>query len=81
LTKKISRGLEIYAGVKNLFNFLPKMPLLRTGDPFDKQVQYDQNGKIIASPGNPDATHFDTAYNYAPVQGIRAFAGLRWVLY
>jgi outer membrane receptor for ferrienterochelin and colicins len=70
LTKKLPHNLEIYAGVKNLFNFLPEDPLMRPFDPFDKHL----------TENNPNNYTFDTAYNYAPMQGCRAFAGLRWNL-
>ena len=29
---------------------------------------------------NPFSIQFDTSYNYAPVQGIKAFAGIRYTL-
>src|SRR5690606_31994341 len=35
-TKKWNNGLEIYGGIKNLFNFIPKDPIMRPFDPFDK---------------------------------------------
>lgn len=63
-------GLEFYGGAKNLLNFVPKYPLLRPFDPFDKHI----NDPV----GNPNGYTFDTAYNYAAVQGIRFFAGLRY---
>ncbi|MEZ4919018.1 MAG: TonB-dependent receptor [Saprospiraceae bacterium] len=60
---------EVYAGVKNLLNFLPQNPLMRPFDPFDKQA----NDPIQ----NPFGYTFDTTYNYAPMQGIRWIVGLR----
>jgi outer membrane receptor for ferrienterochelin and colicins len=60
---------ELYGGIKNLLNFLPQNPLMRPFDPFDKQIT--QN--------NPNNYTFDTAYGYAPLQGIRSFIGFRWV--
>jgi outer membrane receptor for ferrienterochelin and colicins len=36
LTKTFKYGLEFYGGVKNIFNFIPKNPLLHPDDPFDK---------------------------------------------
>jgi outer membrane receptor for ferrienterochelin and colicins len=62
--------LEVYAGVKNLFNFLPRDPLLRPFDPFDKYVNDPVN--------NPHGYTFDTTYNYAPMQGRRVMLGVRW---
>ncbi|WP_118974520.1 TonB-dependent receptor [Taibaiella koreensis] len=72
LTKKIGSGLELYGGVKNLLNFVPKETFMRPFDPFDKQV----NDPV----SNPKGYTFDTEYNYAPLQGIRGFAGIRYML-
>ncbi len=69
-TKKFKFGLEIYAGVKNLLNFMPKNPLMRPHDPFDKTVNDAEK--------NPNGYVFDTSYNYAPLQGIRGFVGVRY---
>jgi outer membrane receptor for ferrienterochelin and colicins len=69
-TKKFRFGLEIYAGLKNLLNFMPQNPLMRPHDPFDKTAADTQT--------NPNGYVFDTSYNYAPLQGIRGFVGLRY---
>lgn len=78
------KNFELYAGIKNLLNFTPKRnnPFLisRTNDPFDKNVDYDANGKVLATPSNPYGMTFDTTYVYAPNQGIRSFFGLRYNL-
>ena len=66
------KNFEAYAGVKNLLNFIPEHPLMRPEDPFNKQA-----GNVLT---NPNAYVFDTAYNYAPVQGIRFYVGLRYTL-
>ncbi len=68
LSRVFKHGFEVYAGVKNVLNFLPKNPLLRPFDPFNKQVQTD----------NPNGYTFDTTYNYAPMQGAKGFFGIRW---
>lgn len=73
LTKKFNNGLEIYGGIKNIFNFVPKYALIRAFDPFDKTA-----GNLAT---NPNGYTFDTEYNYAPLQGIRFFAGLRYNLF
>lgn len=73
LTRKIGSGLELYGGIKNLLNFVPKETLMRPFDPFDKQV----NDPVT----NPKGYTFDTEYNYAPLQGIRGFAGIRYTLH
>nr|WP_315197754.1 TonB-dependent receptor [uncultured Flavobacterium sp.] len=87
------KNFELYAGIKNLLNFTPKRnnPFLisRIEDPFDKNVQYDTNGKIIpikvnnkeGLPPNPYGLTFDTTYVYGPNQGIRGFFGLRYNLF
>lgn len=72
LTKKIGKTIEVYGGVKNLFNFVPKYPILRAHDPFDKKV----NDPI----DNPQGYTFDPSYNYASLQGIRGFLGIRYTL-
>lgn len=78
------KKLEWYAGIKNLLNWTPARnnPFLiaRTNDPFDKQVQYDANGQILATPNNPYALSFDPTYVYAPNQGMRFFLGVRLAL-
>ncbi len=78
------KNFEFYAGIKNLLNFLPKQnnPFLiaRTNDPFDKNVRYDSNGQVLATPENPYGLTFDTTYVYGPNQGIRSFFGLRYTL-
>lgn len=68
VTKTFSNGLELYAGLKNVLNFIPKDPLLRPFDPFDKNITVN----------NPNGYTFDTSYNYAPIQGIKGFIGLRY---
>lgn len=65
------RNLEIYAGVKNLLNFVPKDPIMRPEDPFNRQVEDPWH--------NPHGYRFDPGYNYASMQGRRVFLGLRWV--
>jgi len=67
LTKSLGDRWEIYGGVKNLLNFIPRDPLLRPFDPFDKQIGVD----------NPYHYTFDTSYTYAPMQGIKGFLGVR----
>ena len=72
LTKKFNKGIEIYGGVKNLLNFVPANPIMRPYDPFDKYVNDPIN--------NPYGYTFDPAYNYASLQGIRGFAGVRYTI-
>ncbi len=71
LTKSFKR-FELYGGLKNIFNFIPKNPLMRPSDPFNTSVNDPIN--------NPYGYTFDTAYNYAPLQGIRSFLGVRYTI-
>lgn len=79
------KNFELYAGIKNLLNFLPKQnnPFLiaNANNPFDNNVQYDTNGQVLATPQNPFGLTFDTSYVYAQNQGIRGFFGLRYNLF
>ncbi len=70
LSKKFDNGFEVYGGIKNLLNFVPKNPILRPFDPFDNQVDDIVN--------NPYGYTFDTTYGYAPMQGIRSYIGVRY---
>ncbi len=81
VTKTWKRGFECYGGIKNLFNFLPKDPLLHPDDPFDKPggKYFDANG-VARADTNPNGYVFDPSYNYAPVQGAKAFIGIRWFI-
>jgi outer membrane receptor for ferrienterochelin and colicins len=72
VSKSFESGFEIYFGVKNLFNFTPKDPLMRPFDPFDTNV----NDPI----SNPNHYTFDTTYGYAPMQRIRGFLGVKYIL-
>ncbi len=80
-SKVLTKNLEVYGGVKNLLNFIPKNPLLHPDDPFDKAggKYFDANGKPRPDT-NPYGYTFDTTYNYAPLQGARGVAGLRWTI-
>jgi outer membrane receptor for ferrienterochelin and colicins len=71
ITKRIGDKAEIYGGVRNLLNFIPKDPILRPFDPFDKNID---------DPANINNYTFDPSYNYAPVQGIKGFLGVRFSL-
>jgi outer membrane receptor for ferrienterochelin and colicins len=71
VTKKIKGGIEIYGGIKNIFDFTPTDPILRPFDPFDKHTEEN----------NPHGYTFDPTYNYAPMQGRRYFIGIRYTLF
>ncbi len=70
MTKKFSNGIEIYFGLKNIFNFIQKEPILRPFDPFNRNVLVD----------NPNNYRFDTTYGFTSTQGIKGFVGLRYTL-
>lgn len=72
VTKRLPRNFEIYAGAKNLLNFIPQNPILRPFDPFDKQASDPVS--------NPYGYTFDPSYNFSPIQGVKGFLGVRWVL-
>jgi outer membrane receptor for ferrienterochelin and colicins len=84
LTKSLSKGVEIFGGIKNLLNWTPAKgnPFLiaRTHDPFDKKVKFDANGNVEETAENPYKLTFDPNYVYAPNQGLRIFAGFKWNL-
>lgn len=72
VSKSFKSGFEVYCGIKNLFNFTPKDPLMRPFDPFDKNVDDPIS--------NPNRYTFDTTYGYAPMQKIRGFLGVKYIL-
>ncbi|MFK7949273.1 MAG: TonB-dependent receptor [Saprospiraceae bacterium] len=72
VTKKLPYGLELYAGARNLLNFVPENPIMRPFDPFDESVDDSIN--------NPNGYVFDPSYNYASLQGITGFLGVKWNL-
>ena len=68
MTKTWQNGLELYGGIKNIFNFVPSEDvIMRPFDPFDKRTDVN----------NPNNYTFDPSYNYAPIQQARLFIGLR----
>lgn len=81
LTKRIGQKWEVYGGIKNLLNFRPPAnSIARAFDPFDKNVTFDPNGDVVATPDNPYRLTFDPSYVYASNQGIRGFFGVRYTL-
>jgi outer membrane receptor for ferrienterochelin and colicins len=72
LSKKFSNSWEVYGGVKNLLNYTPATNSINGADnPFDIGVDTETN---------PEKA-FDPSYVYASNQGIRAFAGIRYILF
>lgn len=77
VTKKFSNGIEIYGGVKNLFNTLPKGDAIaRWWDPFGEPG----NG-VTSPPGRNDVIFEPNDYSYTPMQGIRGFLGVRYNIF
>jgi outer membrane receptor for ferrienterochelin and colicins len=72
VAKNFGKYIELYAGGKNLLNFLPKDPIMRPQDPFDKTAGNTET--------NPNGYTFDPTYTYAPIQGIRVYGGIRVTL-
>src|SRR5690606_38417570 len=70
LTYKGFRYFEIYGGVKNILNWTPAKnnPFLiaRSHDPFNKNVQFNDNGNAVPTTENPYGLIFDPSYIYAP---------------
>lgn len=82
LTKKFGTQWELFGGVKNLLDFTPPAnSIARPFDPFNKDVVFDNNGHVVATPNNPYALTFDPNYVYASNQGIRGFLGLRYTVF
>lgn len=76
VTRKFDAHTELYLSVKNLLNFRPDFPILRPGDPFDRDPSAAAGPGLVNQPG----FLFDPAYNYAPLQGIRLMVGCRFTL-
>lgn len=79
--KSPNKMWECYTGIKNLLNYTPSAnSIARSFDPFDRKVVFDEQGNPVPTPENPYALTFDPSYVYAPNQGIRWFAGIRYFL-
>lgn len=81
ISKTFTNGLETYISVKNLLNYTPPAnSIARAFDPFDRGVDFADDGSVIPSANNPNALTFDPAYMFAPNQGIRAVIGLSYTI-
>ncbi len=84
-TYKGWENFEIYGGVKNLLDWTPNRGnpfiIARANDPFDRNVQFDNQGNVIPTADNPNALTFDANYVFGPNQGIRGFLGLRYTVF
>jgi outer membrane receptor for ferrienterochelin and colicins len=72
VTGKLGSNCELYISVKNVLNFMPRDPILRPEDPFDKRVNDPVN--------NPLGYTFDPSYNYAPLMQRRCLIGFRFAV-
>lgn len=73
LSKSFGKKVELYCGVKNIFNFMPPAnSIMRPFDPFDKEADDPVS--------NPNGYTFDPAYVYAPNQGVRGYVGAKFLL-
>jgi outer membrane receptor for ferrienterochelin and colicins len=75
ITKRFKNGLDMYLGVKNVFNYLPDVKLVYRAADLASSLQTSESFSV-----SPNGYYFNPDYNYAPMQGIRAFVGLRLVL-
>lgn len=84
LTYESNAKMQFYAGVKNILDWTPNegnpFIIARSDDPFDENVQFDNEGNVVPTLDNPYALTFDPSYVYAPNQGRRLFFGLRYTL-
>ena len=76
LSKSFKNNIEIYGGVKNIFNVLPKGDVIaRWWDPFGEP------GNGVTPPkGRNDVIFEPNDYSYTPMQGTRGFIGIRYNL-
>ncbi len=81
LTKSINKQWELYGGIKNILNFTPVAnSIARSFDPFDENVQFNNQGDVVPTANNPNALTFDPTYVYVSNQGIRGFLGIKYIL-
>ena len=81
MTKTFGKSWEIYTGVKNLLNFVPKDVFIHADDPFNKAGgKYFDNNNNPRTDTNPNGYTFDPSYNFAAIQGAKGFIGVRWMM-
>lgn len=66
MTYRAKNGIEVYGGVKNLLNYVPKHLLVNLSDPFNDRAN------VLGG------LAFDTEYNYTPQQGAIGYVGVRY---
>ena len=65
LTYRLNK-IQIYGGVKNILNYMPKYVLVNSNDPFNDHAK--KYGGL----------QFDTEYNYTPLQARIGYLGIRY---
>jgi outer membrane receptor for ferrienterochelin and colicins len=75
-SRRFNNGLQIYAGLKNMFNFFPEQKIIYQANEIRAEQALPSAFNVL-----PRGYYFNTDYNYAPVQGIRGFLGVRWNLF
>ena len=76
MSRRFNNGLQIYAGLKNIFNFFPEQKIIYQA----KELRTEQI-KPSAYSILPQGYYFNTDASFAPIQGIRGFLGVRWNLF
>ncbi len=76
LSRRFNNGLQVYLGVKNLFDFFPEQKIVYQANELNQGQRKD-----AAWSDFPKGYYFNTDSNYAPMQKIRGFLGIRWNLY
>ncbi len=76
ISRRFNNGLQIYAGLKNMFNFFPEQKIIYQA----KELRSEQIKPSTLS-SLPQGYYFNTDASFAPIQGIRGFLGVRWNLF
>ena len=76
ISRRFNNGLQVYAGLKNMFNFFPEQKIIYQA----KELSSEQI-KPSALSNLPQGYYFNTDASFAPIQGIRGFLGVRWNLF
>ncbi len=76
ISRRFNNGLQIYAGVKNLFNFFPEQKVV-----YQAQDLNPEQIKASAFSSLPQGYYFNADAIFAPIQGMRGFFGVRWNLF
>jgi outer membrane receptor for ferrienterochelin and colicins len=75
-SRRFNNGLQVYAGVKNIFDFMPDNKIAYQANQLRNEQISDAAFGVF-----PRGYYFNSDYGYAPMQGIRGFLGVRWSFY